>query len=131
MITIVIDAGVWVRMARSDFAKPIIDRIDLYQFLPVLNNYLLSEIHNALIKNGWTTIKQADLFIFFVKKLSRFVSEQPVYRLSPDPKDNYLFDLAVQHQCNFIISDDAELLSFPLKPVLVKSCNWFLKQFPV
>jgi predicted nucleic acid-binding protein len=54
-----------------------------------------------------------------------------VYALSPDPKDNYLFDLAIQNNCIFIISDDLKLLSFNMKPLAVYSVNWILKQFPL
>lgn len=131
MKLIIIDASVWVRLARSSFAGPIINRINLYGFLPVLNSYLLSEVHHALLKNNWATSKQADTFINYLKTTSLLVAEHSVYRLSPDPRDNYLFDLAIQHNCAFIISDDTEPLALPLKPVPVKSCNWFLKQFPV
>ncbi len=55
MKLIIVDAGVWVRLARSSFAGPIINRINLYGFLPVLNSYLLSEVHHALLKNNWAT----------------------------------------------------------------------------
>jgi putative PIN family toxin of toxin-antitoxin system len=128
---IVIDASVWIRMARSAYAAPLIDRIVLYQLMPVLNSYLLSEVHDALLKNKWATVKQAEFFIDYIKKLSFYVTENVVFRLSPDPKDNYLFDLAVQYNCPFIVSDDTVLLSFLMQPVKVKSCNWFLKYFPV
>ena len=131
MKLIVIDAGVWVRMARSILAEPLILRCKIYELVPVLNNYLLAEVHDALLKNKWATIRQADVFVNYMKESSLFVTENAVYRLSPDPKDNYLFDLAVQSNCAFIISDDTDLLSFALQPVEVKSCNWFLKQFPV
>lgn len=128
---IIIDACVWVRFARSSYAKPIIDRIIVYGILPILNNYLLSEVHEALLNNNWANLKQADLFIGYIKSSGLFVAEHSVYRLSPDPKDNYLIDLAVQHNCALIISDDSELLSCQILPVQVKSGNWFLKQFPV
>ncbi len=75
--------------------------------------------------------KQADLFIQYMKELSLFMAETTIYRLSPDPKHNYLFDLAVQYNCPFIVSDDMALLSFLMPPVKVKSCNWFLKFFPI
>jgi predicted nucleic acid-binding protein len=131
MKLIVIDAGVWIRLARSNFSRPITTRLTQYFLLPVVNNYLLSEIHNALIKNNWATLKQADLFVDYVKEFCLYVAERPVFRLSPDPKDNYLIDLAVQHNCAFIISDDTELLAIPLLPIHIKSCNWFLKHFPL
>jgi predicted nucleic acid-binding protein len=59
------------------------------------------------------------------------ITERSVYRLSPDPKDNYLFDLAIQNNCVFIISDDSKLLRFKLKPLPVHSTAWFIKKFPV
>ncbi len=92
---------------------------------------MLVEIHNALIKNNWATLNQADLFVDYIKELSFYVSEIPVYRISPDPKDNYLFDLAIQNNCTFIITDDDQLLSLRLKPLPIKSTNWFLKHFPI
>ncbi len=54
-----------------------------------------------------------------------------VFRISPDPKDNYLFDIAVQHGCVFMITDDSELLRFSLKPIPVQTSGWFLKHFPI
>jgi putative PIN family toxin of toxin-antitoxin system len=127
----VIDAGIWVRLARSDYASPLIDRIVSYSLIPIVNNYLLSEIHDGLLKNQWATEKQANKFIFLVKNLSLFVIENVIYRVSPDAEDNYLFDLAIQHNAPFLISDDKALLAFPLKPVPVKSGNWCIKKFPV
>jgi predicted nucleic acid-binding protein len=99
--------------------------------MPIVNRYLLSEVFDALVDNKWMTEKQAMQTIIFIEAICLLTVENVVYRLSPDPKDNYLFDLAVQHNCPLIISDDTELLAFVLKPVKVKSCNWFLKHFPV
>lgn len=128
---IVIDASVWVRLARANFAFPIVERIDKYGFIPVVNNYLLSEVHDALLNKKWATLKQADLFVSFMETLSLFEVEEAIFRISPDPKDNYLFDLAIQTNALFIISDDLLLLNFPLQPKIVKTCNWFLKHYPV
>lgn len=49
--------------------------------------------------------KQAMGVINFIKRISTTHIGQGVYRLSPDPKDNYLFDLAIQNNCPFIITD--------------------------
>lgn len=131
MYPVVIDATVWIKYARSKNIAPILDRMVVYQFLPVVNNYLLSEIFDALIDNKWMNKQQAMLIIEFIKKISLTITERAIYRLSPDPKDNYLFDLAIQNNCVFIVSDDGKLLQLKLKPVPVHSSNWFLKKFPV
>lgn len=73
---------------------------------------------------------QATATINFIRKISIVVTERVVFKISPDPKDNYLFDLAIQNNCIFIISDDNNLLRFKLKPIPVHSSRWFMKKFP-
>jgi putative PIN family toxin of toxin-antitoxin system len=131
MYSVIIDANVWIRFARTKNITPLLDRLVIYQFLPVVNNYLLAEIFDALIENEWMNKTGADAVIAYIKKITLVVAERAVYRISPDPKDNYLFDLAIQTNSIFIISDDTKLLRFKLKPVPVHSTNWFLKKFPV
>ncbi len=75
--------------------------------------------------------KQANNTIAFIKKVTLTFTEIAVYGISPDPKDNYLFDLAIQNNCVFIISDDSALLQFNLKPLPVYTSSWFLKTFPI
>ena len=131
MYLIIIDANVWIKFARTKNIAPLIDRLVDYQLLPVVNNYLLSEIFDALVGNKWMSKTQAGATIDFIRKTALIVTERAIYRISPDPKDNYLFDLALQTNCIFIVSDDTKLLQFKLKPVPVHATNWFLKKFPV
>ncbi|MEO8854823.1 MAG: putative toxin-antitoxin system toxin component, PIN family [Ginsengibacter sp.] len=131
MSKIIIDANVWIRYARTKDIAPLLNRITAYNFLPVVNNYLLSEIFNALVENKWMRKKSAHNIIGFVKKISLVVIEKAVFGISPDPKDNYLFDVAIQNGCVFMITDDSELLDFILKPIPVHNSKWFLEMFPV
>lgn len=128
---IVLDANVWIRFARSRSLAALVNRIALYKLIPVTNNYLLSEVFDIILKHKWATASEARKYIDYVKSISLFITENVVYRLSPDPKDNFLFDIAIQHNCSVIISDDTELLSFRMQPVKVKSVSWFFKNFPV
>lgn len=128
---IVIDANVWIKYARAKDINPLLSRFITYSILPVTNNYLLTEVFDAVVDNKWMNKKQADNTISFIRKISLFVSEKAVYGISPDPKDNYLFDLAIQNNCVFIISDDTKLIEFNLKPVPVHTTNWLLKNFPI
>ena len=131
MYKIIIDANVWIKYARAKDIAPLLNRLVAYNLLPVVNNYLLSEIFDALLENKWMKEKKAGLVIEFMKKISFPVTEKAVYRMSPDPKDNYLFDLAVQNNCIFLVTDDSELLQFTLKPIPVHTSQWFLKTFPI
>jgi predicted nucleic acid-binding protein len=131
MYKIVIDANVWIRFARAKDINPLLQRMVLYGFIPVINNYLLVEIFDAVVENKWMNDKQAFKLINVISSVGIDRTGKAVYALSPDPKDNYLFDLAIQNNCIFIISDDLELLSFNMRPLAVHSGNWFLKQFPL
>lgn len=131
MFKIIIDANVWIKFARIKDIAPLVNRFVVYNFLPLTNNYLLSEVFNALLENNWMQEKAAHNVIEFIRKISLGVKEKAVYGLSPDPKDNYLFHLGVQNGCVFIISDDSELLQFTLKPIPVHTSGWFLKNFPI
>ncbi len=76
--------------------------------------------------------RKAGLNIFlFIRKVTIAVTEKAVYGLSPDANDNYLFNLAIQTNCVFIISDDKKLSAFRLKPLPVHSTSWFLKTFSI
>jgi putative PIN family toxin of toxin-antitoxin system len=126
---IIIDANVWIKYARAKDIAPLLDRFIQYNLLPVTNNYLLSEVFGALVKNQWMDERQAQRVIEFIKKITYNTIERAVYGISPDRKDNYLFDLAVQNNCVFIISDDSDLIGFILKPVPVYTSTWFSKNF--
>ena len=131
MYLVIIDANVWIKFTRSKNILPLLDRFDAYNLVPVVNNYLLSEIFDALIDNKWMTDSRATATLEFIKRVASMQVERAVYRLSPDPKDNSLFYLAIQNNAAFIITDDTRLLSLKLKPRLIKSSSWFLKNFPV
>ena len=130
MYKIVVDANIWIKYARAQNIKPLLSRFIKYNFLPVVNNYLLSEIFDALVLNKWMNTKQAMLIIRFITKISIKTVEKAVFALSPDAEDNYLFDLAIQNNCVFIITNEKKLLSIKLKPLPVFSGNWFIKHFP-
>ena len=131
MFKIIIDANVWIKYARIKDIAPLVNRFVDYNCIPVINNYLLSEVFNALLDNKWMKEKNAKNVIEFIRKISLGVSEKTVYGISPDPKDNYLFDVAVQNGCVFMVSDDTQLLKFKLKPIPVHTSAWFLKNFPI
>ncbi|MCZ2297944.1 MAG: putative toxin-antitoxin system toxin component, PIN family [Chitinophagales bacterium] len=121
MYFVIFDANVWIKYARAKNTAPLLDRMLNYRFIPIVNNYLLSEIFDALVENKWMNKAQATSVVEFIKKISLMETERVVYRLSSDPKDNYLFDLAIQNNCVFIITDDDKLLRMKLKPVSVHS----------
>ena len=57
MYKIVIDANVWIRFARAKNITLLLNRFILYNFIPVVNNYLLSEIFDAIVGQKWIIVR--------------------------------------------------------------------------
>jgi putative PIN family toxin of toxin-antitoxin system len=131
MLKIVVDANVWIRFLRNSHNNPIVNCMKAYDIEVITNNYLLSEVFDALVNNKWMSDKLATQTIEIIRTICTSATENAVYGISPDPEDNYLFDLAIQNNCSFLVSNDTELLNFKLKPIPVYTSNWFLKHFPL
>jgi len=56
--------------------------------------------------------------VLFVEQVAELVHTQTIFDQCPDPKDNYLFDLAYQSNANFLVSDDKIVLATPIKQTL-------------
>jgi hypothetical protein len=59
MNLIIIDANVWLRFARAKNHSPLLLRFAQYHLLPVVNNYLLSEIFDGVVENKWMDLHAA------------------------------------------------------------------------
>jgi len=131
MYKIIVDANVWIKYARTKDIAPLLRRFITYRLQPVVNSYLLAEIFEALVDNNWMHAADASKIIAFISKISIITAEKATYQLSPDAEDNYLFDLAVQNNCAFIITDDTRLLEKKFPKFYIHKSSWFLKKFPL
>lgn len=96
MYKIIIDANVWIQYARAKDIAPLARRLLQYPVIAIVSNYFLSEIFDALVDNKWMHSQDAMCVISFIRKITFTDTEAAVYALNPDPKDNYLFDLAIR-----------------------------------
>jgi len=55
--------------------------------------------------------------------ISEFCETKPVFKDCPDPKDNFLFDLAIQGNADYLVSGDTKVLETPLKNETIKVIN--------
>ena len=58
--------------------------------------------------------------IAFYINLTKFCETKPLFKDCPDPKDNFLFDLAIQGKANYLVSGDKKVLKTPLKDKTLK-----------
>ena len=54
-----------------------------------------------------------------------------LFKDSPDIKDNFLFDLAIQTHSEIIVTKEIALLNFTLSPVPIHDIKWFKETYPV
>ncbi|HMV44241.1 MAG TPA: putative toxin-antitoxin system toxin component, PIN family, partial [Leptospiraceae bacterium] len=62
------------------------------------------------LKNYFPEDVIADLLLFFSEKCT-LVAIQRIVQECNDPEDNYILDIGIQHNLNYIITGDSDLLS--------------------
>jgi predicted nucleic acid-binding protein len=97
---IIIDANTWLRFIIHGKQHKLVDIIETYKLKVFADNYLLSEIFDTCIENEWYTKAQAHQIIENIRLVIVGTTTNAIYRFNPDPKDNYLFDLAIQNNCD-------------------------------
>ena len=130
---IVIDTNVWIKYAANGKIYHLIKLIVEHNLDVYADGQILAEIHRTLLKPNVISSNSIipDEIVDLVKMVTLQVVPSPQYFLCPDMKDNFLFDIALQWNCLFIVTDEKALLRFSNSPVLVKSLRWLKEQFPV
>jgi len=116
-----IDSCVWVKYAGHFKTASLLRTISENNLLIFADNYLLGEIHEALITGFDFSIGEADKIIQLISPFIIIDSPTNIYRLSKDAKDNYLYDLCIQENCDYLITIDKEILKDTSAPFLKKT----------
>jgi predicted nucleic acid-binding protein len=64
-----------------------------------------------------------------IKTATFYLETEPMFTNCPDPKDNFLFDLALQTGSELIVSEEKVLLNWKESPVPVHDIKWFKENF--
>lgn len=122
-----IDSCVWVKYAGHFKATTLLRYIIENNLVVYADNYLLSEIHEALIQGFTFTVSEADKIIQLISPFMIIEAPQNIYRLSKDAKDNFLYDLCIQNNCKYLITIDKEILTDTKAPFTRKTDAWLRK----
>jgi len=96
-----------------------------------INDILLGELKKNLPKMLSHLEVDAQAAFDEILEFTTFVETVPVFQNSPDPKDNFLFDLALQTNSEVIVTKEKALLSFSESPITIHDIKWFKEKFPV
>ena len=81
----------------------------------------LAELQEVLSRKKFQKYKvDVDKTIAFYINLTEFCETKPLFKDCSDPKDNFLFDLAIQGKANCLVSGDKKVLETPLKNKTLK-----------
>lgn len=122
-----IDSCVWVKYAGHFKTATLLRYIAANNLLVYADNYLLSEIHDALIEAFDFTVSEADNIIKLISPFIIIEAPRNIFRLSKDAKDNYLYDLCIQNNCRYLVTIDNDILTDTNAPFIRKTDAWLKK----
>jgi len=116
----VFDVNIWLRYFISGKAEKIIDMIENNDVFFYRSIELTSELEEVINRPKFAKYFPHGTkdFVLFVEHVAELVHTQTIFDQCPDPKDNYLFDLAYQSNSDFLVSDDKIVLATPIKQTL-------------
>jgi putative PIN family toxin of toxin-antitoxin system len=109
---VVLDTNIWITYIITAKLDNLVHLIIDNDIQVLTSNHLIEELSEVISRKKFTkylTLPIAE-YIDFHKELSTNISTIPVFTASPDPKDNFLFDLAIQSDAEYIVTGDKRLL---------------------
>ena len=130
-IKLVIDTSVYITYAVYNKIYRLVNAIDTYNLEVFINDELITECENNI--RNFLKNKDVDTSALLdaIKEATIYRATQQVYKNSPDPKDNFLFDLALQTESEVIVTQEKVLLNFLDSPVPIRDLKWFKENYPV
>ena len=116
----VFDVNIWLSYFITGKTKKIIELIKNNDVFFYRSEELISELKDVINRPKFSKYfpNGTQEYILFVERFSKLFLTQAIFDQCPDPKDNYLFDLAYQSHSNFLVSGDKKVLAVPVKQPL-------------
>jgi putative PIN family toxin of toxin-antitoxin system len=123
-----IDSCIWIKYAGNFRINTLIKIIVENTLLVYADRYLLSEVHNALIEQFQLPPDVAFKIVKHIRLYIILTVPRNIYRLSVDPKDNFLYDICIQNNCRYLITIDKDILKDRNAPFITKTDAWLKKK---
>ncbi len=130
---LVIDTSVYINYTRHQKLYRLVDAILFYDLVVYISPYLIDELERNLPLTSAVELPQFvyDGYLKTIQSICIFFEPLLQYDESPDPKDNFLWDLALQTNSEIIVTKEAALLNFTNSPIPVHDIKWFKETYPV
>ena len=109
----VFDVNIWISYFLTGKSEEIIDMVENNDVLFYRSAQLMSELQEVINRPKFAKYFPTGTteYILFVELLAEHFSTRAVFNQCPDPKDNYLFDLAYQSYSDYLVSGDKKVLA--------------------
>ena len=116
----VFDVNIWLSYFIKGKTEKILEMIRNNDVFFYRSEKLMSELKEVINRPKFTKYfpNGTQDYILFVKRFTELFFTQAVFDQCPDPKDNYLFDLAYQSHSDFLVSGDKKVLAVPVRQPL-------------
>lgn len=112
-MNLVLDTNIWISYFMSAKHVDLVNVIFNNNLNIYTNDTLIAELEDVLGRpkiKKYLKVKVHEL-INFHRELCIFRRTIPIYNLSPDPNDNFLFDLAIQTNSKYVVTGDKTILA--------------------
>ncbi|HEY5409062.1 MAG TPA: putative toxin-antitoxin system toxin component, PIN family [Ginsengibacter sp.] len=130
---LVIDTSVFINYTRHQKLYRLINTILNYDLSVYLSAELIDELERNIAIASAIELPQSVYSGYLENIIAACIIFEPVlqYKESPDAKDNFLFDLALQTNSEIIVTKETALLNFTNSPIPIHDIKWFKEMYPV
>ena len=116
----VFDVNIWLSYFISEKTEEVVDMMERNGVLFYRSAELMQELREVINRPKFAKYfpNGTEGHILFVERVAEHVLTQALFDQCPDPKDNYLFDLAYQSRSDFLVSGDKKVLAVPVRQPL-------------
>lgn len=128
---IILDTNIWVSYIIGRKLDEITKLILDHNLIVFSCNELEEELEEVLSRDKFTKVLhfKPDFYLNFIRNLTTIISISTNFQECPDKKDNFLFDLAIQSQSDFLVTGDKLLLDLKVDNLKVVSFKQFRELF--
>jgi len=112
----VFDTNIWISYFLNEKFSELIKLRRECSVLFLRSTPSLSELKEVITRKKFKS-KNFDVekLIDFYNGITEFCATKPLFKNCPDPKDNFLFDLAIQGKASYLVSGDKKVLETRIK----------------
>lgn len=129
---VILDTNIWISYFIKSQVDQLVDLVVDNELIVYSSKELVEELTEVLGRKKFVkylSLKVED-YIDLHKDLVDMVETEAVYFQCPDPKDNFLFDLALQSNTKIIVTGDKVLLNLEnVEGIAIISLTAFKEQF--